>query len=62
MDKNKKEMFCYLSIFIILVIIVILNNVFWKLGKEDNSKQNNIVYLESNNVTYNVPYEERALD
>lgn len=62
MDKNKKEMFCYLSIFIILVIVVILNNIFWKLGKEDNSKQNNIVYLESNNVTYNVPYEERALD
>lgn len=62
MNKNKKEMFCYLSIFIVLVIVVILNNVFWKLGKEDNSKQNNIVYLESNNVTYNVPYEERALD
>lgn len=62
MDKNRKEMLCYLSIFIVLVIIVILNNVFWKLGKEDNSKQNNIVYLESNNVTYNVPYEERALD
>lgn len=62
MEKNKKEMFCYLTIFIVLVIIVILNNVFWKLGKEDNSKQNNIVYLESNNVTYNVPYEERALD
>ena len=62
MDKNRKEMLCYLAIFIVLVIIVILNNVFWKLGKEDNSKQNNIVYLESNNVTYNVPYEERALD
>ncbi len=62
MEKNKKEMFCYLAIFIVLVIIVILNNVFWKLGKEDNSKQNNIVYLESNNVTYDVPYEERALD
>lgn len=62
MNKNKKEMYCYLSIFIVLVIIVILNNIFWKLGKEDNSKQNNIVYLESNNVTYDVPYEERALD
>lgn len=62
MDKNRKEMFCYLSIFILLVIIVILNNVFWKLGKEDNSKQNDIVYLKSNNVTYDVPYEERALD
>lgn len=62
MDKNKKEMFCYLSIFIVLVIIVILNNVFWRLGKEDNNKENNIVYLKSNNVTYDVPYEERALD
>lgn len=62
MDKNRKEMFCYLSIFIILVIVVILNNIFWKLGKEDNNKHNNIVYLKSNNVTYNVPYEERALD
>ena len=62
MDKNKKEMFCYLSIFIVLVIVVILNNVFWKLGKEDNNKHNNIVYLESNNVIYDVPYEERALD
>lgn len=62
MDKNRKEMFCYLSIFIILVIVVILNNIFWKLGKEDNNKHNNIVYLKSNNVTYNVPYEEKALD
>lgn len=63
MDKNKKEMFCYLAVFIALVIIVILNNVFWKLGKEDNNKtDNNIVYLESNNVIYDVPYEEKALD
>lgn len=63
MDKNKKEMFCYLAVFIALVIIVILNNVFWKLGKEDNNKtNNNIVYLESNNVIYDVPYEEKALD
>lgn len=63
MDKNKKEMFCYLAVFIALVIIVIINNVFWKLGKEDNNKtDNNIVYLESNNVIYDVPYEEKALD
>ena len=63
MDKNKKEMFCYLSIFLVLIIIVILNNIFWKLGKEDNNKtNNNIVYLESNNVIYDVPYEEKALD
>lgn len=63
MDKKKREMFCYLAVFIVLVIIVILNNIFWKLGKEDNSKtNNNIVYLESNNVIYDVPYEEKALD
>lgn len=63
MDKNKKEMFCYLAIFIALVIIVIINNVFWKLGKEDNNKtDSNIVYLESNNVIYDVPYEEKVLD
>ena len=62
MDKNKKEILCYLLVVVILVIIVILNNLFWKLGKEDNNKYNNIVYLESNNVTYNVPYEESALD
>ena len=63
MDKNKKEMFCYLAVFLVLVVIVILNNIFWKLGKEDNNKtNNNIVYLESNNVIYDVPYEEKALD
>lgn len=62
MDKNKKEMFCYLAVFIILVIITILNNVFWKLGKENREIDNNIVYLESNNVIYDVPYDERALD
>lgn len=59
MDKNKKEMLCYLAICVVLIIIVILNNVFWKLGKEIN---NNIDYLESNNVIYNVPYEEKVLD
>ena len=63
MDKNKKEMLCYLAICIVLIIIVILNNVFWKLGKETNNKiENNIDYLESNNVIYNVPYEEKVLD
>lgn len=62
MEKNKKEMFCYLGVFIILMIIVILNNIFWKLGKEDNNKTDNIVYLESNNVIYDVPYNEMVLD
>lgn len=62
MDKNKKELFSYLAICIVLIIIVIANNVFWKLGKEDNKQNNNTVYLESNNVIYDVPYEEEALD
>lgn len=62
MNKNKKEMFCYLMIFIMLVVFVILNNIFWKLGKENNKVNNNTVYLKSNNVTYNIPYSEMILD
>lgn len=61
MDKNKKELICYLAIFILLVILVVLNNIFWKLGKQDNNT-NNTVYLESNNVIYDVPYNEKVLD
>lgn len=61
-DKNKIEMICYLSVFMALVIIATLNNVFWKIGKEDNKKGNNIVYLKSNNITYNVPFDEKVLD
>lgn len=59
-DRNKKEMFCYLVIFILLATISVLNNVFWKLGKI--KQDNKIVFLESNNVIYNVPYEEKVLD
>ena len=62
MNRDKKEMFCYLTIFVILLIIVVLNNVFWKLEKNTENITNNTEYLESNNVTYNVPYEERVLD
>ena len=61
MNRDKKEMFCYLAIFIILLVIV-LNNVFWKLGKKTGDTTNNTEYLKSNNVIYNVPYEERVLD
>lgn len=61
MEKNKKELLCYLVIFIGLMILVLLNNMFWKIGKQSNTT-NNIVYLESNNVIYDVPYEEKALD
>lgn len=62
MNRDKKEMFCYLTISVILLIIVVLNNVFWKLGKNTENITNNTEYLESNNVTYNVPYEEMVLD
>lgn len=62
MNRDKKEMFCYLAIFIILLIIVVLNNVFWKLGKNTGDTTNNTEYLKSNNVIYNAPYEERVLD
>ena len=62
MNRDKKEMFCYLTIFVILLIIVVLNNVFWKLGKNTENITNNTEYLESNNVTYNVPYDEMVLD
>lgn len=46
----------------ILIILVVCNNVFWKLGKNTENTTNNIEYLESNNVTYNVPYNEMVLD
>lgn len=62
MNKNKKEIFCYLAILIFLIIIAILNNMFWKLGKENSRANNNNVYLEFNNVIYDVPYEEKVLD
>ena len=48
-DKNKKEVVCYLAVFIILLIIVIFN-------KTNNN------YLKSGNVIYKVPYEEKVLD
>ena len=60
--KKNKELFCYSLILMFLIIGVILNNVFWKLGKENINKSSNNSYLKSNNVIYNVPYEERALD
>lgn len=60
--KKNKELICYLVLMLFLIILVICNNVFWKLGKQIESTENNIDYLESNNIIYNVPYEERVLD
>lgn len=61
LEKNK-ELICYLVLMFFLIILVICNNVFWRLGKETESTENQIDYLESNNIIYNVPYEERVLD
>ena len=66
MDKSlKKEVIFYSIIVVILVIISILNNVFWKIGKKEKEPINNIQetqQLEVNNITYNVPFEEEWLD
>ncbi len=67
-NKNIKEIIFYAFLIVILVAISILNNTFWKLGKEENVQvQENKSYneqqlLEVNNITYNVLYEERWLD
>ena len=57
--EQKAEFIIYVSILVFLILIVFFNNKFWKLGKE---KTNNTVYLESNNIIYNVPYEEEWLE
>lgn len=61
LEKNK-ELICYLVLMLFLIILVICNNVFWRLGKETESTENQIDYLESNNIIYNVPYKAMVLD
>ena len=64
LDKSlKKELISYLIIVVILIAISILNNIFWKIGKEE--MVNNTLktqQLEINNITYNIPFEEKWLD
>lgn len=68
MDKSlKKKVIFYTIIVVILVIISILNNVYWKIGKEEETITNiqeteQTQQLEVNNITYNVPFEEEWLD
>jgi hypothetical protein len=60
----KKEVLFYLIIVVILISISILNNAFWKIGKKEE-QTNKIVQeqkLEVNNITYNVPFEEKWLE
>ena len=61
MNNNVKELILYIIIVIILVALSILNNVFWKIEKEEE-KYNEITNLKSGNVIYNVPFEEQWLD
>lgn len=61
MNNNVKELILYIIIVIILVALSILNNVFWKIGKEEQ-KYKEITNLKSGNVIYNVPFEEQWLD
>lgn len=67
-NKNVKELIFYAVIVVILLIISILNNKYWKLGKNDKIQENTVnnqeevQLLEVNNITYNVPYKEEWLD
>lgn len=67
MENNKnpfKEFVFYLVVLIVLILLVICNNVLWKFGKQEteSNSNNNITRLQSNNVIYNVPYQEEWLD
>ena len=65
MKDSKKEVIFYSIIVVILITISILNNVFWKIGKEEKEitiKTQEMLQLEVNNITYNVPFEEKWLD
>lgn len=59
--SNKKELIMYLIISAILIILSICNKLFWKLGKMQDSISNN-TYFKTDNIIYNVPYEEEWLD
>ena len=65
MKDSKKEVIFYSIIVVILITISILNNVFWKIGKEEKETTINTQetqQLEVNNITYDVPFEEKWLD
>lgn len=68
MNKSlKKEVILYSIIAVIVVVISLLNNFFWGIGKKENLKNKvfpieEIQKLEQNNITYNVPYQEDWLD
>lgn len=59
--EDKKELVYYVLILIVIVIIVIFNNTFWEFGKSE-VENNNIEFLKSGNIIYNVPFEEQWFD
>ena len=67
-NKNIREIVFYSIIAFILIIISILNNVFWKVGKqkeettEIEEKKEEIQQLKINNITYDVPFNEKWFD
>ena len=65
-DKKIKELIFYGVILFAIILIVVCNNIFWKIGKETKQEISNnntqMQLLEINNITYNVPYEEEWLD
>ena len=61
LNINIKELILYIIVVIILVTLSICNNLFWKIGKEEQ-KYNEITNLKSGNVIYNAPFEEKWLD
>ena len=64
MKGSKKEIVFYSLILVLLIVIVVLNNMFWKIGKDTEEIQDKqeIQQLEIDNITYNVPFEEKWLD
>ncbi len=61
MNEKVKQLIIYTIVAVILLILCLINNIFWKIGKSEQL-QNNIVNLESDNIIYNVPFEEKWLD
>ena len=64
-----KEIVFYGVILAIVIILTICNNIFWKLGKQkeetnynNTNNEQQVQYLQENNITYNVPFEEKWLD
>lgn len=57
--SDKKELIMYLIIVIALLMLSICNKLFWKLGA---NQSNNNTYFITDNIIYNVPYEEEWLD